>query len=122
RRQVVEGGALERETGGLVVVAVGVLGHEGACGFEYLGRNPQVPQVVQAGCSGRRVPGSAFRGMRRRGSGLEQRLELARAVQRGEVVVAAYVRFANVDLGNRPATRAFHHDGTLLRVQVDTDL
>src|SRR3954470_12349777 len=58
---------------------------------------------------------------RRSGVG-EQRVQAARAVERGEVVVPADVALADVDLRHGAASRALHHLLPLLGLEVDADL
>src|SRR4051812_22043250 len=61
---------------------------------------------------------------RRAGAALarEQRVELARMVELGEVVVAADVGLADVDLRHRAPAGLAHHLVALPRVDVDPDL
>src|SRR3954470_20148457 len=61
---------------------------------------------------------------RRAGAALarEQRVELARVLELGEVVVAADVGVADVDLRHRAPAGLAHHLVALPRVDVDPDL
>src|SRR5687768_13561041 len=52
----------------------------------------------------------------------EQRIEPARAVECGEVVVAADVALAHVDLRHGAAAGALHHFLAALGLEVDADL
>src|SRR5690606_32576140 len=58
----------------------------------------------------------------RSGFGVEQRHQTVGSIQRGQVIVAAYMGLAYVDLRHGAPARAFHHDGTLLGILVDADL
>src|SRR4051812_12781379 len=81
-------------------------------------------------CGSLMVRPSGGKGMRRRdgarkggasGCG-EQRVEPAGTVEGGQVVVAADVALAYVDLRHRAATGALHHLVAAARLQVDADL
>src|SRR5712675_98596 len=52
----------------------------------------------------------------------QQRVELARVVERGEIVVAPDVRVADVDLRHRAPPGLAHHLVALPRIDVDADL
>src|SRR5947209_7367742 len=66
--------------------------------------------------------GRAARARESGSGGGEQRVEAARAIERGEVVVAAHVAVAHVDLRHRAPAGALHHLLAAGRLQVDADL
>src|SRR4051812_25357311 len=68
----------------------------------------------------RGAPGGA--GNAKRSGGREQRVEPTRAVERGEVVVAAHVAVAHVDLGHGAPSGALHHFVAAAGLEVDADL
>src|SRR5687768_12434440 len=61
-------------------------------------------------------------GMREKGSGREQRVEAAGAIERGEVVVAADVPLTDVDLRDGAPAGALHHFLAARGLEVDADL